>query len=58
MRTRRPSEGASVGRVGSRQLGRGFNSLNYDEYFLVKGCRKIQSLGEYKKEVSNRASTI
>lgn len=60
MRARRQSDSAGVGggMAASRPLGRGFNSLNYDEYFLVKGCRKIQSLSEYRKEVTQRASTI
>ena len=33
-------------------------NLDYLEYFLVKGCTKIQSYEEYKIKVKNRASVL
>jgi hypothetical protein len=37
-RTRRPP---------TRFLHKQFNTLNYEEYFLIKGCQNIQNLKEY-----------
>jgi hypothetical protein len=50
--------GEDLGKDAFRALGRGFKNLNYEEYFLVKGCQKIQSLSDYKKEISIRTSSL
>ena len=48
-RTRRPS---------ARFLHKQFNTLNYEEYFLIKGCQNIQNLKEYIQEIHNRQNVM
>lgn len=35
-------------RPSARFLHKQFNTLNYEEYFLIKGCQNIQNLKEYR----------
>jgi hypothetical protein len=32
--------------------------LNYEEYFLIKGCQNIQNLKEYKQGIQNRQNVM
>lgn len=41
MKSRQGKAGEELGHDGFRALGRSFKNLNYEEYFLVKGCQKI-----------------